>query len=124
MDQTICHLEYLDLSSNQISDFTGEKLALIMKKNNILKHLNVADNLLKDLTGQRFELILDTNKTLTYLNLELNSIRSNFVQKISQKCKANKANIKQRSLMKCVQTKKKLEIQDFKNNEVILNSIN
>jgi len=70
-----CILEHIDLSKNQISDFTGEKMAQFLKKNDILKHLNLSDNLLKDETGQRFELILDVNKTLEYLNLDLNSIR-------------------------------------------------
>ena len=54
-----CKLEHLDLSENQISDFTGEKLALVLRKNDTLLHLNLADNLLKDGTGFKMETMLD-----------------------------------------------------------------
>lgn len=50
-DNIVCRIEFLDLSQNQISDFAGEKLALVLKKNNILKHLNLCDNRLKDEAG-------------------------------------------------------------------------
>ena len=83
-------MQHIDLSKNQINDFTGEKIAQFVKKNDILTHLNLSDNLLKDETGQKFELILDVNHTLQYLNLALNSIRPQFMEKISLKVQRNR----------------------------------
>ena len=60
---------------NSITDGAGEKLALILRKNNVLTDLNISNNLLKDDTGNRFVNILVHNITLqTHDELALQAI--------------------------------------------------
>jgi len=60
---------------------------------------------------------------LIYLNLELNSIRKNFIEKIQQKTKANKANQREKGILSFEETKKSLLTKQHENSESILQSI-
>ena len=82
---------------NSIPDGAGEKLALILRVNNVLTDLNLSNNLLKDDTASRFINILVQNTTLLSINLDLNSITQHLKNEIHSKLLHNKSLAKSQS---------------------------
>ena len=75
-------LKTLNLAMNQIPDGAGEKLALILRNNNILTDLNLSNNFLKDDTASKLLNILTHNFTLQTITLDRNSMNQQTKDKI------------------------------------------
>lgn len=78
-------LKTLNLAMNQIPDGAGEKLALILRSNNVLTDLNLSNNLLKDNTASKLLNILTNNFTLQSITLDRNSMSQQTKDKIQHK---------------------------------------
>ena len=73
------HLNFLDLSSNQIDDEGGKELGKMLCSNRSLKSLNLRDNALRQATGVALVDALTKNRTVENIALGYNSISIKFV---------------------------------------------
>eukprot|EP00347_Sterkiella_histriomuscorum_P009690 403340252 len=83
-------LKFLDLSQNQLTDFTGMRIAKALESNVIMLSLNLEGNSLKVNSGEAFSKATIINQVIQKLKLRFNMIKFNFVKSIKANLKRNR----------------------------------
>jgi hypothetical protein len=87
MNQTLCEL---NLSSNNLSEPTGNKLAEILNRNKTLLKIDMSANRLGGDIGKSLQEGLQDNNTLLYFDLRMTECGQESEYIINQKLKANR----------------------------------